>query len=108
MINFEPTEGDRKILDQVRTEALICRKYARYYDENEHEFPPDELEEAKGKPNVYAMFAGRGRKPCPEVASLFDERGCAPAVDADPAADRHDALESATTNHDQLPSRSCL
>jgi acyl-CoA dehydrogenase len=59
MIDFEPTEGDQKILDQVRTEALICRKYARYYDEREHEFPPDELEEAKGKPNVYAMFAGR-------------------------------------------------
>ena len=59
MIDFEPTEGDRKILDQVRAEALICRKYARYYDEREHEFPPDELEEAKGKPNVYAMFAGR-------------------------------------------------
>ncbi len=59
MIDFEPTEGDQKILDQVRTEALICRKYARYYDEREHEFPPDELEEAKGKPNVYTMFAGR-------------------------------------------------
>ena len=59
MIDFEPTEGDQKILDQVRAEALICRKYARYYDEREHEFPPDELEEAKGKPNVYTMFAGR-------------------------------------------------
>jgi len=59
MIDFELTEGDRKILDQVRAEALICRKYARYYDENEHEFPPEELDEAKGKPNVYSMFAGR-------------------------------------------------
>jgi acyl-CoA dehydrogenase len=59
MIDFEPTEGDRKILDQVRAEALICRNYARHYDENEHEFPPDELDEATGKPNVYGMFAGR-------------------------------------------------
>ncbi|MBW2288908.1 MAG: acyl-CoA dehydrogenase [Deltaproteobacteria bacterium] len=59
MIDFEPTEGDQKILDQVRAEALICRNYARYYDEHEHEFPPEELEEAKGKPNVYTMFAGR-------------------------------------------------
>ena len=59
MIDFQLTEGDQKILDQVRAEALICRKYARYYDENEHEFPPEELDEAKGKPNVYSMFAGR-------------------------------------------------
>ncbi len=57
MINFEPTENDQKILDAVREQALICRKYARYYDENEHEFPPDELEEADGYPNVYALYA---------------------------------------------------
>ena len=32
----------------VREEALVARNYARYYDENEHEFPPDELPEAQG------------------------------------------------------------
>ncbi len=57
MINFEPTENDQKILDAVREQALICRKYARYYDENEHEFPPDELEEADAYPDVYALYA---------------------------------------------------
>ena len=45
MIDFELTENDKKILDEVRTRALVCRKYARYYDENEQEFPPDELPE---------------------------------------------------------------
>ena len=50
MIDFELTKNDQKILDEVRSRALVCRKYARYYDENEHEFPPDELEEAKGQP----------------------------------------------------------
>jgi len=59
MIDFELTENDQKILDEVRTRALVCRNYARYYDEHEHEFPPDELEEAKGQPEIYSMMAGR-------------------------------------------------
>ena len=59
MIDFELTENDQKVLDEVRTRALICRKYARYYDENEQEFPPDELEEAAGQPDIYSMLGGR-------------------------------------------------
>ena len=59
MIDFELTESDKAILAAVREESLICRKYARYYDENEHEFPPDELEEAKGRRSVYEMLGGR-------------------------------------------------
>ncbi len=59
MINFEPSESDNKILSQVRREALVTRKYARYYDENEHEFPPDELEEAAEFENVYDLLRNR-------------------------------------------------
>ncbi len=59
MINFEPSESDNKILSQVRQEALVTRKYARYYDENEHEFPPDELEEAAEFENVYDLLRNR-------------------------------------------------
>jgi acyl-CoA dehydrogenase len=59
MIDFELTKNDQKILDEVRTRALVCRKYARYYDENEHEFPPDELEEAKGQPEIFTMLGER-------------------------------------------------
>jgi len=59
MINFELSESDRKILDHVREEALVCREYARHYDENEHEFPPDELPEAKGRNNVYSLLRDR-------------------------------------------------
>jgi acyl-CoA dehydrogenase len=59
MINFELSDSDRKILDHVREEALVCRGYARYYDENEHEFPPDALPEADGRENVYALLRGR-------------------------------------------------
>ena len=60
MIDFQLTDNDKKLLDSVRTEALACRAYARYYDENEHEFPPDELPEAKQFPPLMSLFAGRG------------------------------------------------
>jgi len=59
MINFELSDSDRKILDHVREEALVCREYARHYDENEHEFPPDELPEAEGRQNAYALLRDR-------------------------------------------------
>ena len=39
MIDFTLTDNDNKILDAIRAEALVCRNYARHYDENEHEFP---------------------------------------------------------------------
>ncbi len=59
MIDFELTQKDRDMLAAVRREALVARTYARHYDENEHEFPPDQLPEAKDFPNVFALFAGR-------------------------------------------------
>jgi acyl-CoA dehydrogenase len=59
MIDFTPTAKDKQLLDQVRAEALVCRKYARYYDEHEEEFIPDEFPEAADFPNVFLHFAGR-------------------------------------------------
>ncbi|MEM7409268.1 MAG: acyl-CoA dehydrogenase [Myxococcota bacterium] len=59
MIDFTLTENDQKLLGQVREEALVARKYARHYDENEHEFPPDRLPEADDFPNVYSHFKDR-------------------------------------------------
>jgi acyl-CoA dehydrogenase len=61
MIDFQLSENDRKVLDHVRREARVCREYARHYDENEHEFPPDELPEAKGFPSIFEVMAGRGK-----------------------------------------------
>ncbi len=46
MIDFTLSDNDQKRLQATREEALVCREYARYFDENEHEFPPDELKEA--------------------------------------------------------------
>ncbi len=60
MIDFELSAEDRKILDEVRAQALVFRKYARYYDENEHEFPPDELAEAADHPEIFPMLRERG------------------------------------------------
>jgi acyl-CoA dehydrogenase len=61
MIDFQLSENDRKVLEHVRREALVCREYARHYDENEHEFPPDELPEAKDFPTLFEAMAGRGK-----------------------------------------------
>jgi acyl-CoA dehydrogenase len=60
VIDFQLSELDKKIVDTVREQALITRKYARYYDEHEDEFVPDELEEAKDHPPAYALFGKRG------------------------------------------------
>ena len=57
MISFELGKNDKRILDAVRSESLIARNYARYYDENEHEFPPDKLPEAKDHPSFMNLFA---------------------------------------------------
>ena len=44
MIDFTLTDNDKAQLARTRAEALICRKYAREYEERE-ELPPDELPE---------------------------------------------------------------
>jgi acyl-CoA dehydrogenase len=59
MIDFELSKNDKKVLDALRSESLIARNYARYYDENEHEFPPDELPEAKDHSNFISLMADR-------------------------------------------------
>jgi len=59
MIDFALTDNDQKVLDAVREESLIARKYARHYDEHEDEFPPDALPEAKGRAGFYSLLGGR-------------------------------------------------
>ncbi len=59
MIDFELSEHDQKVLEAVRAESLVARKYARHYDENEDEFPPDELPEAAEFPGLQKLLAER-------------------------------------------------
>jgi acyl-CoA dehydrogenase len=65
MIDFRLTETDKAALAKIRAEALIARKYARYYDEHESEMAPDELPEA-------ADFVS---PPVPEIDMATDTHG---------------------------------
>ncbi len=64
-MDFELSENDKKVLAEVRRQALVCREHARYYDENEHEFPPDALPEADQYESAYTFMDGS-----PENTSL--------------------------------------
>jgi acyl-CoA dehydrogenase len=64
MIDFQLTANDQKVLNAVRQEALVARKYARHYDENEHEFPPEKLEEAKTFPPFMNLLGNRSEQDC--------------------------------------------
>jgi acyl-CoA dehydrogenase len=44
MVEFSLSDQDRVLLEDAHREALIVRKYSRYYDTHEHEVLPDELE----------------------------------------------------------------
>ena len=59
MIDFQISANDQKVLDAVRKESEIARRHARYYDEHEHEFPPEQLEEAKESPNPLMLLGER-------------------------------------------------
>ncbi|MGH7787993.1 MAG: acyl-CoA dehydrogenase family protein [Candidatus Binatia bacterium] len=59
MIDLNVSDNDQRVLAAVREEALIARRYARYYDENEHEFPPDQLPEAKDHPSFMGRIGNR-------------------------------------------------
>src|SRR5687767_12822524 len=65
MIDFTLSEHDKANLENQREQALICRKYARYYDEHEEEFAPDELEE-------YSSYTPR---PLPDPDPEHDSAG---------------------------------
>ncbi len=62
MIDFTLTERDQKVIEHLQEEGRIARRYARQYDENEHEFPPDELPEAKDWPDVWSLMKGRTKE----------------------------------------------
>ncbi len=59
MIDFSLSENDQRVLDEVRRQALVCREYARYYDDHEEEFAPDELPEAAEFKSPYGAMAQR-------------------------------------------------
>lgn len=52
MVDLDPTDFEREIVNLAREQAMVARRYARYYDTHEGEPVPDELPEAKDQPNV--------------------------------------------------------
>ncbi len=59
MIDFELTAADNEILKLAHEQALIGRRYARYYDQHEDELPPAEFPEAAELPDL-VRTAGEG------------------------------------------------
>ena len=43
MVDFALSEKDSNVVKELRKQAEVQRKYARYYDDHEDELPPDEL-----------------------------------------------------------------
>jgi len=60
VIDLNLSTNDQRLVAAIREEGLIARRYARYYDENEHEFPPNELPEAKDHPSFMRLLGNRG------------------------------------------------
>lgn len=60
MVDFTLNEKEQEVINEVRREGLVIRKYARYYDDNEHELPPDEFPEAKEFAHIDQMAQQRG------------------------------------------------
>jgi acyl-CoA dehydrogenase len=76
MVDFELSENDERILAEVRKQALITRSYARYYDENEQEFPPEELPEAKDHPSPFMLLGKQGPEDTPiSMMSMLIQAG---------------------------------
>ena len=60
MADFTLSEHDQAILTEVRRQALICREHARYHDEHEVDFVPDQLPDAAKEINPFALLAKSG------------------------------------------------
>jgi acyl-CoA dehydrogenase len=59
MVDFRLSQNDREILEQIRQEGLVVRKYARYYDDHEDELSPAKLPEADAFPLIHGRVASR-------------------------------------------------
>lgn len=56
MVDFTLSPKDQRLVDIAREDALIARKYARYYDQHEDELEPEQLPEMKDRPDPFALL----------------------------------------------------
>ncbi|MCA9510179.1 MAG: acyl-CoA dehydrogenase family protein [Myxococcota bacterium] len=66
MIDFRLSDNDRKRLDLIRQQALICREHARHFDEHEDEFAPEVIDEAVALGEVHELRLA----PAPDDCSM--------------------------------------
>jgi len=71
MVDFSLCEKDREVIAELRRQALVQRKYARYYDDHEDEMPPDEFPEAVEFDHIEQMAADRGKDGCTPTVFLL-------------------------------------
>ena len=70
MVDFSLNEKDQELLDEIRKEGLVVRKYTRYYDDHEEELPPSEFPEAKDFAHIPLLHLDRPKA----------EGACSPTV----------------------------
>ena len=58
MVDFSLNDKDQEILDEMRKEGLVKRKYSREYDDNE-KMPPAEFPEAKDFDYIFGLMMER-------------------------------------------------
>ena len=61
MIDFSLSDQDQEILDYIRKESIVARKYAREWDDREDEIAPAELPEAAEFEGVEGLLAERDK-----------------------------------------------
>lgn len=71
MIDFTLSEKDQQIIAELRKQAEVQRKYARYYDDNEAELAPNEFPEAADFDHIEKMIADRGDEDCGKTVMML-------------------------------------
>jgi len=71
MVDFALSEKDGNVILELRKQAQVQRKYARYYDDHEDELPPDELPEAADFDYIDQLVADRGEDGCSNTVFLL-------------------------------------
>ncbi|MCP4751857.1 MAG: acyl-CoA dehydrogenase, partial [Proteobacteria bacterium] len=71
MVDFTLGEKDRATIEELRKQAKVQQKYARYYDEHEEELPPEEFPEAPQFDHIEQMVQDRGEDGCSPTIFLL-------------------------------------
>lgn len=65
MIDFRISQADQKILDQLAAEGKAGEKYARHYEDHEHELLPESFPEAEQFTPLPRLMAARSKEDTP-------------------------------------------